>query len=51
LLFRKNRKKRKLNFKTIKSLIKILKISIKSYISVLDGFSNNVKKYVKKYKI
>ena len=51
LLFRKNRKKRKLNYKTIKSLIKILKISIKSYISVLDGFSNNVKKYVKKYKI
>jgi flagellar biosynthesis/type III secretory pathway chaperone len=51
LLFRKNRKKRKLNYKTIKSLIKILKISIKSYISLLDGFSNNVKKYVKKYKI
>jgi len=48
LLFGKDRKKRNFNWETIKSLIKILKISIKSYISVLDGFSNNVKKYVKK---
>lgn len=47
LLFGKDRKKRNLNWETINSLIKILKISIKSYISVLDGFSNNVKKYVK----
>ena len=48
LLFGKDRKKRNFNWETIKSLIKILKFSIKSYISVLDGFSNNVKKYVKK---
>lgn len=48
LLFGKDIKKRKLNWNTITILIKILKISIKSYISLLDGFSNNVKKYVEK---
>lgn len=48
MLFGKDRKKRMLNLKTIKTLIKVLEISIKSYISLLDGFSNNVKKYVEK---